>query len=167
MVNTLCLAGMLMLVLAVAVAAALLEPDWARDVGLERLAFATPGSVWDWRDDPVTEPDEDDLAVQRRILEKERVACELIDGRLTLFEAAALFRRLNEAPPRAMDATALRFPGDSGEERLCRLVIHWAWRRLHECYPAGADELAARYEDELRRHKEWHGRVVLPDLDAP
>jgi glutathione S-transferase len=101
--------------------------------------------------------------VDRRVREKERIGCAVIDGRLTLFEAAALFRRLNEAPPKPAPLSA-SFPGDSEEERLCRQVIRWAWRRLSECYPGGAEALVAPYEEELRRHKERHGRVVLPDV---
>ncbi len=59
----------------ITVAAALLRPERSGDFG--------PDDVWKGR------------AIARRIQEQERFAVELIEGRLTLFEAAAAFRRLD------------------------------------------------------------------------
>ncbi len=135
------LTAMALILVLVALAAALLRPERARDL--------SPDDDWKLR------------AVGRRIQEKERIAGELIDGRLTLFEAAARFRRLNAEPPAA--PPPLSYPGDSEEERLCRQVIRWASHRLQERDPGRANDRAAAWEEELRRHKERHGTVVLPD----
>jgi hypothetical protein len=164
MVDLLRLAGMVVLVLAVVAAAALLKPEWACDLGVDGCTLDTQG---DDRSSTTLEPDADDLAVQRRILEKERVAQELVDGRLTLFEAATIFRRLNAAPPRSTAPLALYHPGDSEEERLCRHVIAWVRTRMVRRSPYLADVLASRLEEELSRHKARHGAVILPDVDTP
>jgi hypothetical protein len=142
MTKCLRLTGMALILILVALAAALLQPGRTRDLNLD--------DDWKLR------------AIARRIHEKERLAAELIDGRLTLFEAAALFHRLNAEPP-APPPLALSYPGDSEEERLCRQVIGWAWHRLEKCDPGRANDLEGACEEELRRHKERHGTVVLPD----
>jgi len=142
MTKCLHLTGMALILILVALAAALLQPERPRDLS--------------WDDDWKLR------AIGRRIQEKERLAGELIDGRLTLFEAAARFRRLNAEPP-APPPLALSYPGDSEEERLCRQVIGWASRRLEKSDPGRANDFAGACEEELRRHKERHGRVVLPD----
>jgi hypothetical protein len=151
---------MVVLVLVVAVAAALVRPEWACDLGLG--GWTNGRGSW-----PVVQPGADDLAVQRRIREKERVARELIDGRLILFEAAALFRRLNELPPRSTVSLALYHRGDSEEERLCRHVIEWVRTLMLRRSPYLAEVRAARLEEELARHKALHGTVILPEAGAP
>src|SRR5262249_36855021 len=105
-------------------------------------------------------------AIDRRIEAKDRLANELIDGRLTLFETAAHFRRFNDVSPKFAAPLSMFYSGDSEEERLCRQVISYA-RPLLKRPPAenrAADEFEARCEEELRRHKERYGAVVLPDL---
>ena len=143
MTQCLRLTGMALLLTLVALAAALLRPERPRDLSLED----------DWKFP----------AIARRIQEKDRIAGELIDGRLTLFEAAARFGRLNAEPPAPPLALSLFYPSDSEEERLCRQVIAWASRRLEKSDPDRANDLAGACEEELRRHKERHGTVVLPD----
>ena len=140
------LSGKVTAVLVVALAAALLRPERADEPPSERPA--------------VTEVE----AIQCRILAKDRVVKELLDGRLTLFEAAAFFRRLNEAPPRA---AGLDFPGDSDEERLCRQVIQWVRAITAKGSLDATDGSTARFEEELSRHKQRHGRVILPDVPPP
>jgi hypothetical protein len=164
MVDLLRLAGMVVLVLAVAAAAALVHSEWARDLGVDGLALGAPENGWG----PATiDPGEEDLAVQRRILEKNRVAQELIDGRLTLVEAAAIFRRLNAMPPCSAGSLAHYCAGDSEAERLCRQVILWARTLAAGQSPYLADVTAARLEEELSRHMARHSTVILPDVDTP
>ena len=55
------------------------------------------------------------------------------------------------------------YGGDSEEERLCRQVLAYVWARLRACDPGGVDGLLAPYEEELRCHKERHGKVMLPE----
>jgi hypothetical protein len=157
MTKCLRLAWMSAAVLLVALAAALLRPEWGRDLGVEGLALPAPDGGGR------LPPDGRVRAVDRRIEQKDRLAGEVVAGRLTLFEAAARFRRLNDEPPAPTPLSA-SFPGDSEEERLCRQVIDFArsWLRQQPGGDREADEFAARCEDELRRHKERHGAVVLP-----
>jgi hypothetical protein len=164
MVDLLRLAGIVVLVLAVAAAAALVQSEWARDLGVDGLAPAVGDHVWGRR---TVEPGEEDLAVQRRILEKNRVARELIDGRLTLVEGAATFRRLNAMPPCSAEFLPNYFAGDSEEERVCRQVILWVRALAAQQSAYLADVTATRLEEELSRHKARHGTVILPDVDAP
>jgi len=164
MVDFLRLAGMVVLVLAVTAAAALVQSEWARDLGVDGLALGVRDNGWCRR---IVEPGEEDLAVQRRILEKNRVARELIDGRLTLVEAAAIFRRLNAMPPCSTALLANYCAGDSEAEQLCRQVILWARALAGQQSPYLADVTVARLEEELWRHKARRGTVILPDVDTP
>src|SRR5579862_610708 len=94
---------MVVMLVAVALAAALQQPEWAHDLGLDRLMEATlPDEL---RRDAELERDIEcrDRALKRRIAAKEACIQELIAGRITLFEAAAHFRRLNDEYPAVAD----------------------------------------------------------------
>jgi hypothetical protein len=150
---------MVVMLLVVALAAALLQPEWARDLGLEKWTSTTKAvarELFDIRE-PAIGPN---TAMMKTILMKERVVADLIDGRLTLFETAALFRRLN------LPAINLRlhYRGDSEEELLCQQVIQMAWIALSLPNEDAANAFAARLQEELYRHKQQRGTVVLPDV---
>jgi hypothetical protein len=166
MSKSLRLTGMAAALLLTALTAALLQPESARDLGLEGLAKTILEYERRSPHETADEAKRTVRAIDRRVQEKDRVAGELVDGRLTLFEAAAHFRRLNDGGPKPAAPAALVYPGDSEEECLCRQVIAYA-RPLLNRHPADtreADEFVARCEEELRRHKERHGAVVLPEL---
>jgi hypothetical protein len=152
------LLAMVVLLLVVALAAALVQPDWARELGLHPGWAGRSGSSC------VFPPDEKSLAMQARIAEKTRVTAQLLDGDLTLFEAAALFRRANEDGYPTLPPSLSLYQGDSEEETLCLQVIDWAEAQLLESFPRSGDwEIIAHLKDELRRHKEQNGKVILPD----
>jgi hypothetical protein len=163
MTKCLRLASMAVVLLLTALGAALLQPDWARDLGLESLP--RPGGPGDRtaRLETPAEVARKVGALDRRIAEKDRLAAEVVGGRLTLLEAAARFRRLNHDDPPAVPLDVY-YPGDSEEERLCRQVIAYVGARLRGCDPDVAGGLLAPYEEELRCHKERHGKVILPEL---
>jgi hypothetical protein len=101
-------------------------------------------------------------ATVRRLVAKEDTLQELLDGRLTLWQAAARFRDLDAtAPVSARREAERRFPDISEEERSCRLVIAWS-AEWEERQPGGgtgvARRLTAELEDALR-----HGPISLPD----
>jgi hypothetical protein len=129
--------------LVVAVTLALLQPAWApRNLGRDKRLDA----------------------IDRRIEKKTRIITKLIDGHITLFETAALFRRWNkEYPQLPADSST---PGDSEDERSCYQVITWARSYLSQWDPDKVGNIAQRLKDELRRHKEQHGKVVLPAGDS-
>jgi hypothetical protein len=74
-------------------------------------------------------------ATARRIRRKQRVSQEVLAGRLTLLEAAALFRALDHAPPEfKWDHFRASTPADSDDERHCHEVIHWVSNTVrHPC----------------------------------
>jgi hypothetical protein len=95
------------------------------------------------------ELDELSRAVQRRTAEKERMAAQVAEGRLTLPDAAARFRDLDrQPPPFYWDQFRHEYPGRSDEERHCREVISYV-RALQDGPDRGA-AVAARLEAELR-----------------
>src|SRR5947209_9132056 len=98
----------------------------------------------------------------RRVVAKEGAVQDLLDGRLTLWQAAARFRVLDgTAPASARREAARRFPDISEEERCCRLAIAWA-AEADEKRPGGetglGGRLTAALEEALRR-----GPLSLPD----
>jgi hypothetical protein len=153
---------MVVIALVAALAPSLVQLEWADDLGLETWRAMNLANRQ--RHDEETDAARTQLreAMDRRIDKKTRVIEKLIDGRITLFETATLFRRWNEQYPRLHDD-----PLDCGvseEEQACNQVILWARSRLWQCYPERADEFASRLKDELRRHKAQHGCVVLPEI---
>ena len=149
--------GPLLIALALTLAPSLLEKAFHQ----ERQGPQTPpatGPSQAERDSIV--PGACGREVARNRDEKETTIADLVDGRITLFEAAARFRRLNGE--RIGPVPEPSIPSDANE-RLCEEVIHWAWCRLREFYPGAADDLVVPFKEELRRHKERHGgRVLLP-----
>jgi hypothetical protein len=97
-----------------------------------------------------------------RVTAKAGAAQEVMEGRLTLWQAAALFRVL-EADEQALNRRirARRYPAATDEERCCREVIGWVAAK-EEKQPEGgqgvARRLTAELEDALRRD-----RLSLPD----
>jgi hypothetical protein len=98
-------------------------------------------------------------AIRHRSAAKKQITWDLIEGRLTLFEAAAAFRRWNEAYPQLPDPS---LPGDSVEERLCRQVIEWVSLAVVERGSSFVEHLCEKLDEELRQHKERNGKVILP-----
>jgi hypothetical protein len=159
MANGLRLTCMTVTIIVVALAAALVRPEWAGDLALKKWIGE---NVWSHSQGATdAEIDQCRRAVVQRSAAKRQITWDLIDGRLTLFEAAALFRRWNEEYPRLPDPST---PGDSIEERLCRQVIEWVRLELRERHPGAVDQFCASFEAELRRHKEQYGKVILPNV---
>ena len=94
---------------------------------------------------------------------KRQVAEELIDGRITLFQAVVQFQRAEQRLPASawrLRTLRLRFPGNSDAERWCRKVISY----LRDVWPdsARARRVARRLEQELDQHLRRDGMVRLP-----
>ena len=159
--NLLRLVFMIGMLIAVALASALQQPEWAHDLGLESwIEAALPDEL---RSDPEQEREFErcDRVLKMRLAVKEACIQELIAGRITLFEAAARFRRVNEEYPVASDAQ--EFVSESPEERLCQQVILWTRVTLRSCPSMASDDFVEQLEQELRRHKEPNGAIRLPD----
>lgn len=101
-------------------------------------------------------------ATRERENSKAIVVEELLNGEMNLFEAAAWFRLLHEAPQSWPDPCHPR-PGYDDGERWCRLVINYTGNRLRcEQSASQADALSQRWEAALQEQLEQHGRVNLP-----
>jgi len=88
--------------------------------------------------------------VQQRIGIKKQIVDEVIAERLSLLEAAACFRELNDAYPDHLDLLRRTHPGKTDEEVLCRNVIAFVRSALRD--PAGAaviDRLEAELDGRL------------------
>lgn len=146
MADILRLAFLLVTIVTLTLAAALLQPEWAHDLGLEGWDLRREASEGDGQAPLMLAPDEHDLAIQQRIHEKERVVEDVLQGRLTLAEALGRFRRLNEVHPRAAGSAC-----DSRDEDLQQLLSWIRAALIHSGKPA---EDCARFEEELRRHQD-------------
>jgi hypothetical protein len=97
-----------------------------------------------------------------RIEKKEEITLQLAAGRMSVFEAAAKFKRLNAVPNLGPNDVLTNFPGASDNERLCRQVIVWL---QNQPLPSQQREQAlAQAEADLRDHLACHGgQVFLPE----
>jgi hypothetical protein len=111
------------------------------------------------------EPSQEIGAVMSRIRRKEAFAEGVIKGRVTLLEAAAAFRVLDEAPPRFhWDEFRAAYPGADDDERHCREVIGYVntWL-VGRGYESGW--IVRRLEAELQGHID-RGDLRLPAVVA-
>ena len=99
-------------------------------------------------------------AIQARVEAKTAVIDRLLSGEVSLLEAAAWFRQLNDSPPEYPSDFRERCPGDGDGEKACRQVITWLETRAR--WDGGAAALAAaRYRSELYEMLA-RGAVELP-----
>jgi len=104
-----------------------------------------------------------------RFLAKQHIARDVVAGRMSLIEAATIFRVLNQ--PVDLDALnreggqfwVLTEPVHTEDERHCRQVVQWVsalgLTDSSEHVAAAVARLTAEYQEEARRH----GQVRLPD----
>jgi hypothetical protein len=114
----------------------------------------------DAADDPVVQ------SCVRRIESKDRIVEDVRAGRRTLFEAAAMFRRLDQRPPgRIPHVEYLAAPVDHEDEQYCRQVIRWVeavveFEGNHD--DGTARRLRAELEEAIRGR-----RNHIPTSDVP
>jgi hypothetical protein len=144
--------------LAVVLYSGLLVRDVEAEAG-RAAAAEPPGLVYE-------NLDVADRAVQGRLDIKRRLAVEVAEGRLTLLEAAARVRDLNEGwPASQQDLFRDAWPGSSDDERYCRQMIRLAGTELWARGVEDSDvvgHLEAELRDRLRR-----GDLRLPVLASP
>lgn len=94
---------------------------------------------------------------------KDTVAEALHRGKITLIDAAAMFRSLYE-DPKAWHHPRRPRPGREDGEIWCREVIDWTETKVRlEQSPCHADALRRSLEAELQQQLTYHGTVKLPD----
>lgn len=105
-----------------------------------------------------------ELAISKERINAKDVAVDaLLDGEISLFEAAACFRSLHNDARTWHNALCPRPAFDDGES-WCRLVIDWAAVTVH-CSYSDSQSLVVRQrlEAELQEEKQRQGAVRLPD----
>jgi hypothetical protein len=111
------------------------------------------------------ELDEKARGVVRRLYRKERVLQMHLAGRLTLLEAAAHFRNLDQQGPLfRWEQFREQFDGNSDDERHCREVIAFVRAALNATCCPTTQEKVQRLEAELRQHLR-RGPLRLPDVE--
>jgi hypothetical protein len=113
----------------------------------------------------IQQPDEEleaaHHALRRRRQLKDGVVASLLRGRLTLFEAAARFRAIDQTVPMPRPVPLGWLEKETSyAERLCVCVIRYARGTLEED-PLHATMVAA-LEADLLKHKTEHKTFVLP-----
>jgi hypothetical protein len=97
-----------------------------------------------------------------RSAQRKAIVEEVRDGKLSLFEAAAEFKRLNSLPrPTKMDPV-YPFAGKSENEKVCRQVITWLHSYMDDLPPSQREVVLERAEADLRDHLARNGTVILP-----
>jgi hypothetical protein len=141
-------------------------------------AGALAGVYWPWAyENPEPDPPPGIIvtdgplpeSMTLRFLAKQHIARDVVAGRMSLIEAATLFRVLNL--PADLDALnregahcwVLTEPVHTEDERHCRQVVQWVsalgLTDSSEHVAAAVARLTAEYQEEARRH----GQVRLPD----
>jgi hypothetical protein len=106
-----------------------------------------------------------DGTAMTRIGKRKEIIGELAAGRMTLFEAAARFKRLNSEPTPGNLDVLRTFRGATDNERLCRQVITWLDSTTHSMTESQRQQVLGQAEAELRKHIAQHGgQVVLPEI---
>jgi hypothetical protein len=152
---------MIWMLVAVSLAATFQQSEWAHDLGLDRWMESALEGESGQECKREREFEQRAQALTKRLAVKDKCVRELIDGRITLFEAAAQFRRVNEENPVALEIPA---PVDeSPEEWACRQVIQWVCVSAQIQRATASEDLVDQLEKDLWRHKQQHnGAVVLP-----
>jgi hypothetical protein len=150
------------LLAALLAGAARLRPDWVSGLGLDGSAPPDVRRQMEAERQRAALLDRRTEVVRRRLDAKNEIVGQLVDGRLTLAEAAAWFKALNESPADCPAVPHGEFPGASEGERLCRQVMSWVRADLSRQSASQAEAMSVRLEEELRTLLGRDGTVHLP-----
>jgi hypothetical protein len=106
-------------------------------------------------------------ALSLRIVAKFRIARNVIAGRFSLLQGAALFGALNRVPAQSaklsvFDPQVSRIRPHTDQERLCRQVVDYVASELAED-PDRQETVVAHLEAVFMDELERHGTIQLPD----
>jgi hypothetical protein len=111
----------------------------------------------------VSAPTEGSEIARRRIRAKNKVVKQLLAGEMSLAEAAAWFRFVNDNPPEFRCDFRSTMPGRCDGEKACRQVISWVEGELPNRMPLSqADLVLCRLQGELDALLARGDRVELP-----
>jgi hypothetical protein len=127
-----------------------LQPAWFADLGLD--VWAIPELQREIAEAQRLHEEMDQTAhtLNRLSAAREVVIAELLAGQLSLPEAVARFRSLNQECARSAEYTRAIFPAASDDESVCRQVLSWAAIRAWGNCPEREGELMAGLEDQAR-----------------
>jgi hypothetical protein len=97
-----------------------------------------------------------------RCHERQTIVEQLAAGRISLFEAAAEFKRLNAQPNPCKYNSVAQLPGNSDNERTCWQVIYWLDANTRHLPPSQHQLLLDRVKADLCDHRARNGTVILP-----
>jgi hypothetical protein len=149
------------LVLALTAGVARARPAWLAGLGMDWGEVAELLVCLQYEDRRQEELNREGHTLLDRLVRRQRIAGKVIEGSLSLPEAARLFGQLNDLTPEFADAYREGYPGATRNECLCRQVIVWAGNELNHT-PDRARALTRRLEAELESHLSRDGTVHLP-----
>lgn len=142
------------------VAAAAAVVGWARQASPSALH---PQSQQESPIESSTAPLPQCRIVIARVHSRLHLVRQLGAKQVTLFEAAAQFRRLNTTPAEFPQNAWKNLPGRCDNEKVCHQVLNWCRVHLPDTLPVSAVEsTVCELEHELNRHITRHGKVILP-----
>jgi hypothetical protein len=139
----------LTLLAAVPVAAACSPAHWYTDLGLDVWNLGELERIRIREKQREAELIRQDEAALRRLEAKGAVVQDLLAGRMTLFEAVAWFKDVNDTYPEVPGDHGTYFSADSEEENLCRQVLAWVEAEVNRLPPGRRTALTNRLRGEL------------------
>jgi hypothetical protein len=97
-----------------------------------------------------------------RCEQRAKIATQVCEGQMNLFDAAAEFKRLNLLPSPSSYNPIGDFPGDSENERVCWQVISWVKSNTIQMPPSQRQAVLDRLTADLMEHLACNGTVILP-----
>ena len=157
MLRSLCWAGVLALLLAVA-GVSYAMPEWTVELGVDFWDVPTLNRQIEQDRRQAEEFDANSMATVQRLREKTAIAADLVAGNVTLCEAAVRYRDLNAAAPHVLATLRERYPDCSDDERHCRNLLDFVgaeWPRSPE-----TEACLKRCNAELDQLRRQHGGTL-------
>jgi hypothetical protein len=136
-------------------ASCVLPSELLADLGLDGADFREAVRIYWEESDRSAQLDRRDVLILSRLNGKNEIVRQLLAGKLTLWQAAARFQRLNEEPTEMKDLSYRQaFPGATAGESACRQVLHWVETELagdQAADRAVLRRLQAELDERLRR----------------
>lgn len=145
---------------AVYAGVSLAVPGWTTQIGMD--FWNAPGlqDSLDAENKRSQTLSDQDKTVLRRLRIKDEITQDVIEGRTTLFEAAAMFRTMNASRPHFIELLKSRFPDCEENEVHCLNVIEFVTVQSAQQSSASSDIVAQLYA-QLLAHKAQNAGCVL------
>jgi hypothetical protein len=135
------------------------QPELARRLNLDVWALPELEGQIEQGERLRARDDEAECATHARMEARQRVADEVIAGRVGLLEAASRFHDLNQADPDALRTLGYAYRAAPDDELCCRQVISWVESRLMDTSAGEAASVRARLEEDLGKYLRRGGTI--------